>query len=149
MNYDNAARVYRKVGITTAEPGRLVIMCYEGAIENLKMAIEFYNVNAIEKKAEALVKALDFISGLNRAIDFKQGGQIAKNLHSLYNYMTRRILEGDLKRDLDILREIAHILQELKSAWIQILPGAPKKRVQADFEPARAKNNISGWSGRI
>ena len=73
MNYDNAARVYRKVGITTAEPGRLVIMCYEGAIENLKMAIEFYNVNAIEKKRKPLSRRLISSAGstapsiLNRA----------------------------------------------------------------------------------
>jgi flagellar secretion chaperone FliS len=125
----NIAEAYQQVGITTADPGRLVILCYEGAIENLKMAITYYGTGALEKKAEALAKALDFIGELNRALDFEKGGEVATSLHVLYNYASRRIMEGDLKRNMKAFDEVIHILTELKSAWEEILAGPQRSHM--------------------
>ena len=122
----NIAGAYQQVGITTADPGRLVILCYEGALENLRMAVAHYGTGALEKKAEALAKALDFLGELNRALDFERGGEIATSLHSLYNYASRRIMEGDLKRNMKAFEEVIHILTELKSAWEEILTGTQR-----------------------
>ena len=38
--YNNGIQAYRKTNVVTADPKRLVIMCYEGAIENLKIGKE-------------------------------------------------------------------------------------------------------------
>ena len=104
--YANSAGAYQQVGITTADPGRLVILCYEQAIDNLKKGTACYAAGELEKKAEAVAKALDFIGELNRSLDFEKGGDIAVRLHALYNYMCRRIMEGDLKKDTKAFEEV-------------------------------------------
>ncbi|MBW2319351.1 MAG: flagellar protein FliS, partial [Deltaproteobacteria bacterium] len=38
--YNNGIQSYRKTNVITSDPVRLVIMCYEGAIDNLKLAKE-------------------------------------------------------------------------------------------------------------
>ncbi len=136
--YSNSAGAYQQVGITTADPGHLVILCYEGAIDHLKKAIAYYGSGRLEKKAEALAKALDFINELNRALDFEKGGEIAVRLHSLYNFMCRRIMEGDLKRNIKAFEEVIHLLNELKSAWEEIVTGTRKNSVGAIMPEQKA-----------
>lgn len=119
----NGIGAYRRAAIITADPKRLVLMCYEEAIKNLKIARAKYVVREYEEKAEALIMAQKIISALNTALDFENGGEIASNLHALYNYMTRSLMVADLKRDLEGMDHIIWMLVELKSAWEEILNG--------------------------
>lgn len=115
--YSNGIRSYRKTNVVTADSGRLVLMCYEGAIDNLKVAIQKYQANDYEGKYRAIDKAEDIIDELRCSLDFKKGGVIAGNLESLYNYMSRRILQSDVNKDISGLNEVVGMLEELKSAW--------------------------------
>ena len=96
------------------------------AIRNLKIAKARYISSDYEEKAQALQKAMDFISALNSALDFEKGGKIASNLHALYNYMMYRLTEADLKRDLGAIDHIIWMFAELKVAWEDILNGQHK-----------------------
>ena len=124
--YGNGINAYQKTGVITADPKRLVLMCYEEAIRNLTIAKAKYISRKYEEKAKALLKAQDIIFALNSALDFEKGGEIASNLHALYNYMTQSLLEADVKRDLKTMDHIIWILVELKSAWEEILNGNRK-----------------------
>jgi flagellar protein FliS len=124
--YGNGIGAYQQAGVLTADPKRLVLMCYEEAILSLKIAKAKYISRDYEEKAQALQKALDFICALNSALDFKKGGEVASNLHALYNYMMHHLTEADLKRDLRAIDHIIWMLVELKSAWEEILNGQRK-----------------------
>jgi len=115
--YPNGIRSYRKTNVVTADPGRLVIMCYEGAIDQLKIAMREQTEEQFERKTAAIVKSQDIINELLCSLDFEKGGAIAGNLESLYNYMIRRILQADVRRDTDGIEEVIGMLEELKAAW--------------------------------
>ena len=138
--YGNAA-AYQKTNILTADPKRLVIMCYEGAITNLRIAKERYLLGEYEAKAEALDKAQGIIAELWGALDFEKGGQIAENLDALYNYMLRRLTEGDLRKDVTSIDEVIGMLEELKGTWEEIFYGS--KKDSADM----AASHVSDQSG--
>jgi len=121
--YRNGARAYRQTNVLTADPKKLVVMCYEGAITNLKVAKERFLSGEHEAKGKAMRKAHDIISELMCALDFEKGGQIAKNLDALYNYMQRRLLVADIKKDMEAIDEVAGMLEELKGAWEEIFYG--------------------------
>jgi len=106
--------------VLTADPKRLVLMCYEGTIDNLKIGKQQIAQKDYEGKARALTKAQDIINELLCALDYEKGGSIAKNLDSLYNYMLRRIIHVDLKNDLRAVDEVIGMLTELKAAWEEI-----------------------------
>ena len=118
--YRNGIQSYRRTNVITADPGKLVLMCYEGVIDQLKIAKERYEAKDYEAKCKALKKAEDIIGELACSLDFDKGGAVARNLESLYNYMTRRIILADMNRDLDAIDEVIWMLSELLSAWRDI-----------------------------
>ena len=115
--YSNGFQSYRKTNVITADPKRLVLMCYEGVIENLEIAKNRYADKDYEGKALVIKKAQDIINELMCSLDFEKGGSIAGNLESLYNYMIRRIIHADVNSDINAIEEVIGILNELKSAW--------------------------------
>jgi len=131
MYQQNGIRSYRKTNVVTADPGKLVIMCYEGAIDNLIIAKQKMAAKEYEGKSHAVKKAQDIIDELLYSLDFEKGGIMAKNLESLYNYMTRRIIHADLNRDMAAFDEVVGMLRELLSAWEQAV-AAPDKNVQPE-----------------
>ena len=118
--YGNGIDAYKQTNVITADPKRLILMCYEGAISSLKTARERYVSKEYEAKAKDLQKAQSIIGELAQSLDFEKGGEVARNLNSLYNYMLRRITEGDVKRDVKAFDEIILMLEELESAWKEI-----------------------------
>ena len=115
--YSNGFQSYQKTNVLTADPKRLVLMCYEGAIENLKIAKNRYVEKDYEGKCAVVKKTQDIIDELLCSLDFEKGGSIAGNLESLYNYISRRILYADVNKDVGAIDEVIGMLSELKSAW--------------------------------
>ena len=108
---------YTQMKVMTADPKKLVMMCYEEAIHCLQMAKAMYASKNYEAKGRALAKALDILNELREALDFEKGGVIAKNLDVLYGFMTKHLLNADRRRDLKALDQVLSMLGELKSAW--------------------------------
>jgi len=133
--YCNGVQSYRKTNITTSDPVKLVIMCYEGAIDSLKLAKEKIKEKDYEKKAKAIIKAQDIIEELICSLDFEKGGEIANNLESIYNYMLRRILQGDLNKDVGPIDEVIGMFTELLSAWQEVAskPGSEIQSTEKHF----------------
>jgi flagellar protein FliS len=121
--YGNGIGAYQQAGVMTADPKRLVLMCYEEAIRNLKLAKAKYISREYEEKAKALIKAQDFICALNSSLDLEKGGRIASNLQAIYNYIMHCLIKADVERDLKAMDHIIWMLIELKSAWEEILNG--------------------------
>lgn len=117
MSYGKMLRQYKKTNVETAGKLDLVIMCYEKTIEFLAHAKRHYEENSIEQKGTSLQKALDIINELRCSLNMKEGGQIARNLDSIYGYLNGRLLTGDIRRDLAAFDEAIHIMSELKEAW--------------------------------
>jgi len=59
--YNNGVQYYRRTNVVTADPKRLVLMCYEGAIDNLKIGRQKIIEKDYEAKGRALTKAQDII----------------------------------------------------------------------------------------
>jgi len=129
MYQQNGIQSYRRTNVVTADPGKLVIMCYEGAIDNLLIAKQKYAEKKYEEKSRHINKAKDIIDELMGSLDFAKGGLIAKNLESLYNYMTRRIVLADVNKDMNALDEVVGMLSELLSAWEEVV-AKPDSNVQ-------------------
>jgi flagellar secretion chaperone FliS len=117
MGYGKVLSQYKRSGIETAGKLDLVIMCYENAILCLAQAKEHLKEQEMEKKVQKFQKALNLISELQCSLNMEKGGLIAKNLDALYSYITKRLLLGDIHKDLTAYDECIHILKELNEAW--------------------------------
>ena len=119
------ARAYRDVAVQTAvgtaDPHRMILMLYDGAIEATRLAQAHMGARRIPAKCEALGKALRIVEeGLKASVDRKVGGQLADRLVALYDYTTMRLLQANLRNDSRALEEARTLLSDLRSAWAQI-----------------------------
>ena len=112
---------YGKVAIGSevnyASPHRLVQMLMEGALEKLAIAKGHMGRQEHEEKGKHINWAISIINGLQLSLNVEEGGEMANNLDSLYDYMVRRLSEANRQNDLGILEEISSLLLEIKSAW--------------------------------
>jgi len=119
---NNPISAYRSVGVETgvesANPHKLILMLFEGAIEALAKAKLHIRHNEIAKKGEMLSKAIMIIDhGLKASLDTSVGGELALNLLALYDYMINRLFFANLNSDIEIIEEVNKLLNELYNAW--------------------------------
>lgn len=117
----NISQAYHQANLMTADPGKLIILCYEKAIHHLSLAVSHYENKEYEAKAKNLQKALDIIAELNKSLDMDKGGAIAENLDGLYKYMMAHLLQADIGRNLEGFRHVIGMLRELDAAWKEII----------------------------
>src|SRR3989337_2999174 len=119
MNYmktTGALKEYSQVGVhsgvVSAAPHRLIQMLMEGALEKIAAAKGAIARGDIPVKGAQITWAISIIDGLRMSLDMDAGGEIAENLDRLYDYMTRRLLEANLKTEPAYLDEVAKLLKE-------------------------------------
>ncbi|NLJ13418.1 flagellar export chaperone FliS [Denitrificimonas caeni] len=121
MNAMTAMRQYQSVNTQAqaieADPHRLIQMLFEGGLTRLAQARGAMEREQTALKGELLSKAIGIVGGLRQALDLEKGGEIAANLDRLYEYMTTRLMEANLKNDLAIVEEVSDLLREVKTGW--------------------------------
>ena len=121
MNAMTAMRQYQSVNTQAraieADPHRLIQMLIEGGLTRLAQARGAMERGQTALKGELIGKAIGIVGGLRQGLDIEKGGELAANLDSLYEYMTTRLMEANLKNDVAIIEEIAQLLREVKSGW--------------------------------
>lgn len=127
MNTSAAISAYNDAGlrttVMTADPHKLIAMLYEGALLAIGRAREEMRTQQTEAKGHSISKAIAIIGeGLNASLDRKAGGKLADDLSALYTYMVKRLVEANLKNDVEALDEVSRLLSELKGAWDTIRP---------------------------
>jgi flagellar protein FliS len=115
------ATVGLETGVAAASPQKLVVMLYDGVIVALLSAINHIKASNIAAKGASISKAITIIdNGLRASLDKKAGGEIAENLDALYDYMSRRLLQANIKNDISIIEEIHGLMSNLREAWVEI-----------------------------
>jgi len=104
-------------GVEDATPHRLVQMLLEGALDKIAAAKGHMLRDEIGEKGRFVSWAISIISGLQSSLDMEGGGEISRNLDSLYDYMVRRLGETAVTNDPAVLDEVTSLLLEIKSAW--------------------------------
>lgn len=118
--YARAAKQYQTVGNQTgvmdADPHRLIQLLIDGALDRMAAARGHIERNEIEQRNKMLNAAIKIISGLQESLNM-DAGEVAANLERLYDYMTRRLFEANVKNDAEIVDEVIRLLTEIKDAW--------------------------------
>jgi len=115
------AKVGLETGVSAASPHKLIVMLYDGALAAIMTASAQMAARNIEEKGKAISKAIRIIDdGLRASLDKDVGGEIARNLDALYEYMSARLLEANLKNDPAMLDEVRGLLADLRDTWNQI-----------------------------
>lgn len=134
------ARVGIETGVTAASPHKLIVMLFDGALIALANARQHMKTGKISEKGQAISKAIAIIeNGLRASLNREAGGDIAASLDALYEYMSNRLLEANLKNKPELLDEVQKLLADLKGAWEAIDPTAKNLAdIQGDIPVIRS-----------
>lgn len=115
----SAHNIYKQNSVTTASPGELTLMLYNGCLKFLSKAKQAINEKNIQEKNTNLLKAQaiinEFMSTLNMNIE------VSKNMFALYEYMNRRLVEANMKNDISIIEEVEGLVTEFRDTWKEVL----------------------------
>jgi flagellar secretion chaperone FliS len=117
--HSNALNTYKQNSVTTASPGELTLMLYNGCLKFLgKAKVAISNKNIEEKntnlqKSQAIITEL--MSTLNMNIE------ISKQMLPLYEYMNQRLVEANLKNDTTIIEEVEDLVTEFRDTWKEVI----------------------------
>jgi flagellar secretion chaperone FliS len=135
-----ALNSYKETKVTTATQSKLIIMLYDEVIKQLDIAMDAVkNKKPKDVSHNAFVKSQDCISELMVSLDFEKGGEIAKNLFSLYSYFNRELLEANNHGKMEKALSVQGMMRELRSSWVSI-SGTTKH----ETSPDRVGINIAG-----
>ena len=147
MQSKSAYKQYATVHISTVDRGRLLLMLYDGCIKFLKHAKDGLEHRDIPKFARFLSKAQAIISELMLTLDFEKGGEIARDLDRLYDFMLFYLTEANLEKSPAKIQKVTELVEMIAGAYREVIEGKkadlpetaePETRVEAD--PSRGQN---------
>lgn len=129
---NKAAQAYFQTKVSTTDQGQLLLMLYDGALNYLQQARDKMIAKDYAAKGLLISKVIDIVNELSCTLNMEKGGTLAENLNNLYFLCTARLLQANLKMNVEQLDSVSGILSGLRSAYAQIIetPEAQKAAAQ-------------------
>ena len=119
MALPNAYAQYKNSKILTASPAELTLMLYEGAIKFCNIAITAIEQKDIEKAHINIVKTQRIIEHFRLTLDMKY--PVAQDFDRVYEYLVRRLVQANIKKDKEILEEVLTHLHSMRDTWKEVM----------------------------
>lgn len=110
---------YAKNKYTTAGPAELTLMLYEGGIKFCNLAIEAVEKKDIQGAHNNIMKAQAVIEEFQATLDHKY--PVAKDFDNVYTYLHRRLVEANIKKDAEILKEVLEHFRTMRDTWKEVM----------------------------
>jgi flagellar protein FliS len=132
---------YQNNQVTTASPEQILIMLYDGAIRFVRQARLAIVDGRQGDKAAAIGKAVAIITEFSNTLNHEVGGEVAMDLHRLYDFMVRELSAVNARSRLERLDPVEKILLELREAFIGAIEinHRQAKRPAASAEPGQQR----------
>ena len=119
MAMNNPYAAYQQNSVTTASPGEVTLMLYNGCLKFIKQATLAIEDNNIQDKNTNIQKAQKIIREL--MITLNMDIEISQNMSVMYEYMNHRLTEANVKNDVSILKEVEGLVVEFRDTWKQVI----------------------------
>jgi flagellar protein FliS len=120
---------YKRTDVQTADPRKIIVLLYEGAVRNLNQAVAYMDLGDHAQQSQKINKTLAIIQFLQSALDHDQGGEIAEQLNGLYDYMRDTLSLANINNDPKPVREVVELFNTLLEGWQGILDSPAEQSV--------------------
>ena len=142
---NKAAQAYFQTKVNTTDQGHLLIMLYDGALKYLQQARDKMLAKDYAAKGVLISKVIDIVNELASSLNMEKGGSLSENLNNLYILCTARLLQANMKMNVECLDSVVKILSGLRSAYAEIVerPEAQKasQQIAQRLQPVMVATN--------
>lgn len=114
-----AFNAYKQNSVTTASPGELTLMLYNGCLKFLTKAKKAIDEKDIQEKNTNIQKTQAIIAELMSTLKMEE--EVSKQMLPLYEYMNHRLMEANIQNDIAIIEEVEGLVIEFRDTWKEVL----------------------------
>lgn len=129
VNASTTANAYKTQQIMTASPQELTLMLYNGAVRFVTESIQHLEKGDLEKSNRANLRAQDIVREFMLTLDMQY--EISKPWMALYEYIQYRLIQGNMKKDVEQLTEAKNMLTDMRNTWAEAMKLAKAGQKQA------------------
>jgi flagellar protein FliS len=138
MALNKAYAAYQATSVTASKPEELTMMLYKGLVRFLTQGKKAMEEKNIEKTNENLVRAQSILAEFQATLDMNY--EISNYLMLLYDYMCRRLVEANLKKDLAIVDEVLNMACQLQDTWDEVMKKAKTENAELNAHKSMNTN---------
>ncbi|MBU3159059.1 flagellar export chaperone FliS [Clostridium frigoris] len=115
--YGNAFNTYKSNSVNFASKDQLLLMLVDGAAKFSKIGRQAIIDKDINKAHENIVKTQNIFYELMSTLDVAKGGEWAESLMKVYDFITRRLLDANIKKSEATMNEIIPLIEDVRDTW--------------------------------
>ena len=119
------AKSYQAIAVTTASPGNLVLMLFDGALRFLSTALLGFQCEEFGRRNEEinnnLIKTQRILRELQCSLDMQAGGEFSQRMSALYDFMIEELRKANMTKEPAPIQTVERLLGEIRDAWAQML----------------------------
>lgn len=123
---NNPYAAYANNSISTASQEELILMLYEGSIKFLNQSIISLEKNDYQKSNKQVQRVQDIVRELQVTLNYDY--PISKNFFSLYDFIYRKLVSGNITKNKDELEEALELLRDFRDMWREAMYLSKKKK---------------------
>jgi flagellar protein FliS len=126
LDFAQGYQAYQNTSVNVKASGAdihsLVLMLFDGFLDELARVEGHIQAKRFDKKAQSVEKLLKILGGLDASLDQDKGGEVAVNMHRLYEFCGQEILKASLKNSVEELVVVRTVMTDLQEGWQGLLP---------------------------
>jgi flagellar protein FliS len=144
----DARQVYQDSSIRGANPIELVVLLYDAAIADMRLALTAMQTSDIESRATRISHALMILQQLQGTLDFERGGGAARQFEQFYNLTRAKVLEAQMRGSPELMQQQIRSMSEVRDCWLEARRMlAPRPGLTAQTNPVSDDDaKKSEWS---
>jgi flagellar protein FliS len=128
------AKIYKTASVSTASPGRIVLMLFDGCLQRLARVEYGFGMESVVQRNEEihnnLLVAQNILRELQVSLDMERGGDFSKTMYSLYDFLIEHLIKANVKKEISYVHEVVRLVSEVRDAWAQMLDEVVKDSPQ-------------------
>lgn len=114
-----AQQVYQRTAVESADPNKLIVMLFEGAVRFLRQAAEAMAQRQYEQQCHFITRTQSILTELTCALDDDADEELSGSLRLLHAWLHTQLTEASVEDDTEKLSQVLQIVEDLRDTWTE------------------------------
>jgi flagellar protein FliS len=132
---------YRTSQVVSASRAGQIVLLYQGAIRFGTQHLAFLERHQTEQAHRSSIRCQEVVAALRGSLDLA-AGPVAVQLDQLYDFVLRRLMEGNMTKQARPTEEALKVLRGLLDAWQELAAQPAAEPVETSTQPMPRRASI-------